>query len=120
MRLGIQSATFLAWMVGCTIMSAMIWQCFVTDTLYNCTDSLGGPDFVLSSRHWVHHPVSVPQVVGGRSMSEPDTVKEGWSITGLKCLRWALVGASIALSFLLTRLVCRPCRSHDSFHEQAA
>jgi hypothetical protein len=120
MRLIVKVVAFLALMLGCTILCAVIWQRFVTDTLYDCTDSLGGPDYLLSSRHWVHDPVAVQHVVGNRSMSEPDTIKVGWSIAGLICLRWALVGASIVVSFLLTRLLWRPRRVYDSSHEHAA
>jgi hypothetical protein len=99
-------ACFLVLMAGCTILCAVLWQRLVADTLYNCTDSLGLPDFLVSSRHWVHNPVSVQHVSGGRSMGEPDTVREGWSLTRLIWLRWSLVGASAVISFILTQALC--------------
>ena len=106
--------TFLISMIGCTILVAVFWQHYVTDTLYNCTDSIGFPDYLVSSRHWVHDPVAVQHVFGHRPMSDPDTIKIGWSIAGLITLRWALVGASIAASFLLTRLLWNPRRANIS------
>src|SRR5437899_10777811 len=84
--------------IGCTI----VWHYAVTDRLYNCTDSVGF-DFVLPG-HWVHRPVAVPQIVAHRPMSEPDTIKRGWSIAGLWGL-WGLcvvtaLAASISIAFV--------------------
>lgn len=97
----IRVAKFVAVLMCCTIASTILWALFVTDTLYNCTDP-GWLDF-LSPGHWVHHPVPVAHVIAGRSMSEPDTIKAGWSITGLWLFWFAVVVASVFVSVLLAR-----------------
>ena len=70
----------------------------IEDKLYNCTDATF-LDF-LQPGNWVHHPVPVPQITVGRSMSEPDTIKQGWSIAGLWCLWAVFVGVSILASWV--------------------
>jgi hypothetical protein len=120
MRLLAQTMTFVSMMIGCTILCAVMWQRFVTDTRYNCTDSAGLPDYFVSSRHWVHNPVAVEHVVSHRSMSEPDTIKAGWSIIGLMCLRWTFVGASFVLSLSVARSLWNSPQSHDLSNEHAA
>ncbi|HEY3861950.1 MAG TPA: hypothetical protein VGO59_08685 [Verrucomicrobiae bacterium] len=80
---------------------------FAAENLYDCTDSAGIPDFLLPG-DWVHafgghSATSVLHVVHGRSMSEPDTIKEGWSVAGLWGLWHSFVGLSIAVSVFLAR-----------------
>jgi len=91
---------FLLALLCFAIASTGLWQCFATDKLYHCTDS-GWLDF-LAPGQWVHHPVVATKIVASRSMSEPDTIKAGWSITGLWCLWFSLVGASIIGSTLFS------------------
>jgi hypothetical protein len=92
------------------VMSAIctvIWSRFITDTLYNCTDAIG-LDY-LHPGDWVHQPVAfVSHVVAGRSMSEPDTLKEGWSIAGLWGLWFLFFGVSLAVSVWLGRKTWLP------------
>jgi hypothetical protein len=84
----------------------MIGWALVADEVYDCTDP-GFIDF-LSPGDWVHslpgHPVTTAQkIVHGRSMIEPDTIKQGWSEPGLWCLWFSFVGVSFAISFFLSR-----------------
>lgn len=99
----ITSATkFLAVLLCCTILSTLRWAQFVTDRLYNCTDS-GGFDYLYPGQ-WVHNAIAVDQVISGRSMSEPDTIKAGWTMTGLWCL-WCSFGVvSVLVSVILARI----------------
>jgi len=69
------------------------WDAFVNGKIYYCTDG-GTFDFLLGGGDWVHNPESVARVVP-RSMSEPDEIKNGWSITGL----WYLWSTFVAVSF---------------------
>jgi hypothetical protein len=67
----------------------------------------------LSPGNWVHdfgntHVTIVHQIVTGRSMEEPDTIKEGWSVPKLWCLWWSFVVVSLVVSGLLTFLIWRP------------
>jgi hypothetical protein len=114
----ITAAKFGAMLLLCVIGCTTLWGLFVTDRLYNCTDP-GWLDFLFPG-HWVHHPVAVAHVVAGRSMSEPDTIRAGWSITGLWCLWFSFIVVSLVVSFLLARrswfpsLVSEPTETTDS------
>lgn len=113
----IRAAKFGAVLLLCTIGCTALWGQFVTDQLYNCTD-LGWLDFIFPG-DWVHHPVTVAGVVAGRSMNEPDTIREGWSVAGLWCLWFSFVGLSLVISFLLARFPWIPSRQREPIYEQA-
>ena len=99
-------ATFLMILLGCTILCTIFWDKFIADKLYNCTDAIGF-DF-LHPGDWVHgNYAAVPQIVTGRSMSEPDTIKAGWSVFKLWCLWWSLVAVSVAVSGSAACLIWR-------------
>jgi hypothetical protein len=82
----------LAMTVACTI----AWECFVNNRLYNCTD----PGFLdyLTPGDWTHHPVTVQHVLDHRPMNEHDTIKAGWTITGLRYLWYAFLLVSVVVS----------------------
>jgi hypothetical protein len=82
--------------VATTIACTILWEMLVNNRLYNCTDP-GWLDYV-SPGNWVHHPVTVHEVVTGRSMSEPDTIKDGWTVAGL----WRLWLVFAVTSFVLS------------------
>jgi len=99
------SAKFLVCLVVMTVGFTALWGYAVTDRLYHCTDSVG-LDF-LAPGHWVHRPVAVERIVPYRSMSEPntikngwkpDTIKRGWSIAGL----WGLWGLCVVTGLVVT------------------
>ena len=112
----ITAAKFGALLLLCAIGCAPLWGRFATDTLYNCTDP-GGLDFLLPG-HGVHHPVSVAHIVAGGFMSEPDTIRVGWNITGLWCLWFSFVVISFVVSFLLARGSWFPGRQREQIYEQ--
>jgi hypothetical protein len=98
---------FAAVLFAMTIVCTIVWNESVARKLYDCTDSapFGG---YLSPGDWVHnwpgHPITtVENIVHGRSMSEPDTIRQGWTVTRLWCLWFLFFGVSIAISFLLSR-----------------
>jgi len=91
-----------------TVLNTVVWE-RTAGNLYDCTDAT--PPGYLEPGHWVDafdgHPVAVvAKIVHGRSMSEADTIKAGWSerrllglwfvffafhllvSTVLACLRW--------------------------------
>jgi hypothetical protein len=108
------TAKFLLTLTVMTILCTMVWQQLVADTLYHCTDA-GWLDY-LSPGHWVHNPVSAAHVVPSQSMSEPDTIKVGWSIGGLWGLWYSFVGVSMVVSLLLSRASSIPrCSTRRSF-----
>jgi hypothetical protein len=98
-------AKFVLALFAVTILCTFAWQ-LVAAQLYDCTDDgfLG----YWRPGNWVHswddHAVEiVQQVIHGRSMSEPDTIKAGWSVKGLWCLWWLFVGVSIGVSVVLAK-----------------
>jgi hypothetical protein len=102
MRLIASLTIFVIALVLMLLACTAAWDACVNDRIYNCTDG-GTLDFLFPG-HWVHNPVVVHQIVGGRSISEPDQIKEGWSPVKLWCL-WvsfmvAAVGASGCLAFV--------------------
>ena len=93
---------FLVVLIGMTIVCTVVWE-FIADKLYDCTDD-GGPDY-LCPGNWVHgHIAVVRQIVHHRSMSEPDTIKAGWSVAGLWCLWFLFVAVSLFVSIWLARI----------------
>ena len=114
------AAKFFIVMTVMAVICSMVWGEFVTDRLYNCTDAIGF-DYTHPG-DWVHsggtRPVAfVPHVVAGRSMSEPDTIKEGWSVTGLWCLWFSFVVVSLIVSIALARLRWIPKQSEEQIYE---
>jgi hypothetical protein len=95
---GVFAISLLFMAMVCTV----TWDLFVNGKLYYCTDG-GTLDFLFVG-DWVHHPESVAHVVP-RPMSEPDEIKNGWSITGLWCLWAAFVIISVFISALFARLL---------------
>ncbi len=84
-----------------TIVNTIAWA-FFADGVYDCTDpGLAG---YWEPGHWVHGSLaSVAKVVHHRPMSEPDTIKAGWSQTGLFGVWLAMFLLSLVISFWLAR-----------------
>jgi hypothetical protein len=79
---------------------------FVTDRIYNCTDSMPGYVDYLIPGHWVHSwkPIEyVTEIRTGRSMSEADIIKQGWRVAGLWCLWGAMIATSVAVALFASR-----------------
>ena len=88
-----------------TIVCTILWEILASD-LYDCTDP-GLPGF-LNPGNWVHvvgsQPVmTVHKIVHNRSMSEPDTIKKGWSVISLFCLWLEFFVTSLLVSIKLAR-----------------
>jgi hypothetical protein len=110
------AAKFLLTLTVMTILCTVIWQQFVTDTFYHCTDA-SWLDY-LSPGDWVHNPVSVAHVVRSQSMSEPDTIKAGWSMASRWGLWYSFVGVSVVVSILLAPISWIPRYRTRQMHEQ--
>ena len=72
-----------------TIVNTIAWE-YLAGDLYDCTDATI-PGY-LEPGHWVHSfdgrsVATVPKIVHGRSMSERDLAKVGWS-QGRLCNLW--------------------------------
>jgi protein-S-isoprenylcysteine O-methyltransferase Ste14 len=95
---------FVILMFAMTIVSTIVWQQVVVEHIYDCTDDnmagfLRPGDWV----HFYHGVVYVPHVAHNHSMSDPDSIRKGWSMTGLWCLWLSFVAVSLAVAFLLAR-----------------
>ena len=89
-----RATKFVVSLVCFAIACTLVWDGFINGKLYDCTDG-GSLDFWFVG-DWVHHPVPVEHVVTRRSMSEPDTIKLGWTVAGL----WRLWACFVVLSVL--------------------
>ncbi len=116
------ASTLLRWIlkfgavfVVITILCDIVWEEFVDGTLYNCTDAAFG---YLSPDGWVggnNFPVvTVKKVVSGRPLSEPDELKEGWSVPRLWMVWCSLFTGSFIASFLLASIRWRPDAGRSS------
>ena len=115
MRILFSVAIFVGSLVVTTIACTWGWETFVKNHIYKCTDDL--PLDYLQPGQWVHHPVAVAHVASGRSMSEPDAIKQGWSVFGLWALWSSLVVGSLVVSFLLARLPWSTSRRTEQIYE---
>jgi hypothetical protein len=100
---------FLIWLFYIGVCSAL-WGGFVGPNLYNCTDD--GPfmyklGFTFPG-NWTHHPVEVEHIVVDMNMNHPDTIKTGWSITGLWVLWSAMFSLSVVLSWITVYTLWNP------------
>jgi len=113
------AAKFVVVMLAMTVVCTIVWQEFVTDKLYNCTDP-GWLDF-LSPGNWVHshdsQPVAFVPVITARPMSDPDTIKQGWSIARLWYLWYSFVCVSTIISVLLAWVRWIPKRITEQIYE---
>ena len=79
-----------------------VWDYFVSDHLYLCTDSL--PLGFLTPGDWVHgNPITVPAISAPQSMSEPDGILAGWSLAKLWGLWAAMFSLSTAAAYLSSK-----------------
>ncbi|HLZ54591.1 MAG TPA: hypothetical protein VKS19_08960 [Verrucomicrobiae bacterium] len=93
---------FVAMMIIMTIVCTVAWEAFLAGKVYTCTD---GPTGYLTPGDWVHaHDglpvVVVPKIVPPHDMSDPDTIKQGWSVTGLWSVWVVFLGSSVIVSVL--------------------
>ena len=102
----IRASKFVAAMIICTIGSTLIWEQFVAGSIYHCTD----PGFLefISPGHWGHAP------------QYGDTIRAGWSMTGLWWLWYSFVIASVVVSLTFAVLPWRFRSSHEHVTHNAA
>jgi hypothetical protein len=101
------TALFLITLLLCSVVCGIIWQFFLPERIYNCTDdNLFG---FLRPGDWVHGSyVTVSKINPSDSMSMPDSIKEGWSVEKLWITWWAFIFASVVISASSTFLIFRP------------
>src|SRR5260370_40449329 len=99
---------FLVSLVLMTIVCTAGWE-VVNQRLYDCTDAFGFDYW--QPGNWVHRDIAVVhQVVHHRSMSEPDTIKEGWTVSRLWTLWYLFVSISFPASALVAFVPWNPRR----------
>jgi len=86
-----------------TIVTTIAWDAFVDEKLYNSTDDV--PFTYLMPGNWVggnNWPIKViPHVVLDENMNNPDTIKEGWTLTRLWHLWFLFFATSVIISAAL-------------------
>jgi hypothetical protein len=100
------TAIFLITLLVCLVGSGTIWQIFLPEKIYNCTDdNLFG---FLRPGDWIHGDyVTVSKINPSDPMDKPDSIKEGWSVGKLWFAWFAFIVASVAISASLTFLTFR-------------
>jgi hypothetical protein len=106
LRIGVK---FVVSIIVMTIICAIFWQDFITEYLYdNTDDNMAGFLEPFYGDFWIGQGgfpvVAVQHVVHGRSMSDPDEIKVGWSIPKLLCLWSSFVVVALAISIMLARV----------------
>ncbi|MBN8458906.1 MAG: hypothetical protein J0M04_19075 [Verrucomicrobia bacterium] len=97
------TAKFLLVLAVLTAMCAIIWEFTLPGGVYDCTDEVGF-DY-LSPGDWVHGPIEyVEKIDTMRGMELPDTLKRGWTITGLWGIWWFMFGSSIIIAGFASRI----------------
>ena len=104
-----RASKFVIGMFVMTIVCSVVWQDVVTEYIYdNTDDNMMGFLSPLFGDFWIGEGgfpvVAVKHVVHGRSMSDPDEIKEGWSVPKLFCLWLSFVATSTVISILLARI----------------
>jgi hypothetical protein len=95
-RILISVVAFISSLIVMVMVSTTAWDAFLNGKVYLCTD--GGTLDFLCPGDWVHHPITVDRIGGARSMSDPDEIKRGWSMTRLWCVWFTFVGLSVIIS----------------------
>ena len=98
-----------------TMVCTIIWQEAVNNYLYDCAD--GNLLDFLSPGNWVHFyhgVVYVPHVTHDHSMSDPDSIKQGWNVTRLWYLWFSFFTLSLFISVLLARRKWIPARMRQT------
>ena len=96
-RIARLTAKFVILWLLTTIICTVVWQAVINERFYDCTDAFGFDYW--QPGNWVHNDVVVvDHVVHNRSMSEPDTIKVGWTVARL----WHLWYSFIAISFIVS------------------
>ena len=90
-----------------TVFCTWAWDAFLNGKVYYCTD--GGTFDYWCPGDWVHtHDgspiVEVDKIVPAHSMSDPDTLKSGWSVAKLWDTWAAFLGGSLVISIGLACL----------------
>jgi len=95
----------LRWVIFLFILNiplAVAWEVIFPGRIYDSPDTSGFG--YLRPGNWVHEPIEyVDEVVTGRAMSEPDTMRLGWSKGGLLFLWGGLFTLSAAGSWWLAK-----------------
>lgn len=98
-----KAVKFVISMLVMCVVCTIVWDAVVVENLYDNTD-----DNMMGFLHpfyfdgWIGQSnvpvVAVDHVVHGRSMSDPDEIKKGWTIIDLWLLWFAFVGGSVMIS----------------------
>ena len=99
---------FTATLFFTTVITTMVWEHFVEDHIYSCSDGVMCypiPADLLALTHDEWPLKFVPEIVRPTSMSDPDLIKEGWTVGELWILWAVFLNLSLAIS---TTLASRP------------
>ncbi|MBK1826473.1 hypothetical protein [Haloferula rosea] len=91
---------FLASFATLNLLLAVAWEAWFPENIYHCTDSLGMDYFLPGD--WIHGEwQSSDTIEAHHDMSQPDTLKSGWTLSKLWLAWLGCVSTSIAASHLV-------------------
>ena len=100
-RAAARALKYVILLITLNIPLAVAWEVVFPGRIYDCTDYTGFG--YLTPGKWVHDRIEyVDEVVTGRPMSEPDTIRLGWSLGGLWGVWLTMLGFSAAASWWLS------------------
>lgn len=87
-------------LLGGLVVMTIAWETLFNGRVYQCSDSIGFPGFLMPGQ-WVHEPIAyVPTVTPSTSMSDPDVIKVGWTVTKLWWAWWGMIAVVVMTSLV--------------------
>jgi hypothetical protein len=93
-------------MIGMTIVCTALWDELLNGKVYGCSDG-GNADYWMLSWAGIgngNYSVATVKTINITSMSDPDELKEGWSVARLWSVWYSFFGASLMVSFFFASL----------------
>lgn len=93
-------------MIGMTIVCTALWDQLLNGKVYGCSDG-GNADYWMLSWAGIgsgNYPVATVKKIDITSMSDPDELKEGWSVSRLWSVWYSFFAGSVIVSVLVASL----------------
>ena len=89
---------FITVLVVMTIAINILWEQFIDERIYDCTDPVIGY-LNLPGEDWP--VVSVKHIISDRPINDPDMILDGWTVDEIWWLAGGCLAISLSVSFLL-------------------
>ena len=100
-------ALFCIALFATTIVCTILWDDCLNGTVYVCSDG-GGWEYLIPDWATIGNGsfpvIVVPRIQALNSMSDPDELKEGWTVARLWTVWYSFLGGSLLVSLLVASL----------------